>query len=83
MMHRCINRPEGEICRPRAVLRGIRPLIWCRLLVLSDKRIAELHDVAQVPAEGLPATLCRSHQFIELAIDGCLDGLGCTQTLDV
>jgi hypothetical protein len=24
-----------------------------------------------------------SHQFIELAIDGCLDGLGCTQTLDV
>ena len=36
------------ILQLRAVLRGISPLIWRRLLVPSDTTIAQLHDVLQV-----------------------------------
>jgi pRiA4b ORF-3-like protein len=32
----------------RAVLRGIRPLIWRRLLVRSDSTVAQLHEVLQI-----------------------------------
>ena len=36
------------ILQLRAVLRGISPLIWRRLLVPSDTTIAQLHGVLQV-----------------------------------
>jgi hypothetical protein len=36
------------ILQLRAVLRGISPLIWRRLLVPSDTSIAQLHEVLQV-----------------------------------
>jgi hypothetical protein len=39
---------ERVILQLRAVLRGISPLIWRRLLVPSDTSIAQLHDVLQV-----------------------------------
>jgi hypothetical protein len=39
---------EQVILQLRAVLRGISPLIWRRLLVPSDASIAQLHDVLQV-----------------------------------
>ena len=32
----------------RAVIRGISPLIWRRLLVRSDSTVAELHEVLQI-----------------------------------
>ena len=35
------------ILQLRAVLRGISPLIWRRLLVPSDTSIAQLHEVLQ------------------------------------
>jgi len=40
--------PERVILQLRAVLRGISPLIWRRLLVPSDTTIAQLHEVLQV-----------------------------------
>jgi hypothetical protein len=39
---------ERVILQLRAVLRGISPLIWRRLLVPSDSSIAQLHEVLQV-----------------------------------
>jgi hypothetical protein len=39
---------ERVILQLRAVLRGISPLIWRRLLVPSDTTIVQLHDVLQV-----------------------------------
>jgi hypothetical protein len=39
---------ERVILQLRAVLRGISPLIWRRLLVTSDTTIAQLHEVLQV-----------------------------------
>jgi outer membrane receptor protein involved in Fe transport len=39
---------ERVILQLRAVLRGISPLIWRRLLVPSDTSIAQLHYVLQV-----------------------------------
>src|SRR5260370_21007613 len=38
----------GIILQLRAVLRGISPLIWRRLLVSSDTSVAQLHEVLQV-----------------------------------
>jgi hypothetical protein len=35
------------ILQLRAVLRGISPVIWRRLLVSSDTSIAQLHEVLQ------------------------------------
>jgi len=39
---------ERVILQLRAVLRGISPLIWRRLLVPSDTSIAQLHELLQV-----------------------------------
>jgi hypothetical protein len=39
---------EQVILQLRAVLRGISPLIWRRLLVPSDASIAQHHDILQV-----------------------------------
>jgi hypothetical protein len=42
------DRPEAQIYQLRAVLRGISPLIWRRLLVRSDSTVARLHEVLQI-----------------------------------
>jgi Plasmid pRiA4b ORF-3-like protein len=42
------DRPEAQIYQLRAVLRGISPLIWRRLLVRSDSTVARLHAVLQI-----------------------------------
>jgi len=42
------DRPEAQIYQLRAVLRGISPLIWRRLLVRSDSTVAGLHEVLQI-----------------------------------
>src|SRR5271168_249067 len=43
-----VEASERVILQLRAVLRGISPLIWRRLLVPSDTTIAQLHEVLQV-----------------------------------
>ena len=40
--------PEPSIYQLRAVMLGISPLIWRRLLVRSDSNIADLHDTLQI-----------------------------------
>jgi hypothetical protein len=40
--------PVPHIYQLRAVLRGISPLIWRRLLVRSDSSLAQLHETLQV-----------------------------------
>jgi len=40
--------PEIWTYQLRAVLRGISPMIWRRLLVRSDSTIAQLRDALQV-----------------------------------
>ena len=42
------HRHEAQIYQLRAVLRGISPLIWRRLLVRSDSTVAQLHQALQV-----------------------------------
>jgi hypothetical protein len=42
------DRHEGQIYQLRAVLRGISPLIWRRLLVRGDSTVAHLHEVLQI-----------------------------------
>jgi hypothetical protein len=39
---------EQEVLQLRAVLRGISPLIWRRLLVRGDTSVARLHQILQV-----------------------------------
>jgi Plasmid pRiA4b ORF-3-like protein len=39
---------EAQVYQLRAVLRGISPLIWRRLLVRSDSTVAQLHEVLQI-----------------------------------
>jgi len=39
---------EPRIYQLRAVLRGVSPLIWRRLLVRGDSTVAELHEALQV-----------------------------------
>ncbi|MGH7592825.1 MAG: plasmid pRiA4b ORF-3 family protein [Gemmatimonadales bacterium] len=41
-------KPGTDIYQLRAVLRGISPLIWRRLLVRADSSVASLHEVLQV-----------------------------------
>ena len=44
-----VNPPGDSIYQLRAVLRGISPLIWRRLLVRSDTTtIVQLHEILQV-----------------------------------
>ncbi|MEO7206597.1 MAG: plasmid pRiA4b ORF-3 family protein [Steroidobacteraceae bacterium] len=40
--------PVTHIYQLRAVLRGISPLIWRRLLVRSDSSLAQLHETLQM-----------------------------------
>ena len=46
------NGGQGEagndIDQLRAVLRGISPLVWRRLLVRADSSVADFHEVLQV-----------------------------------
>ena len=42
------DRHEPRIYQLRAVLRGISPLIWRRLLVRSDSTVTQLHEVLQI-----------------------------------
>src|SRR5450755_3717027 len=42
------NRPEAQIYQLRAVIRGISPMIWRRLLVRDDSTVAQLHEVLQI-----------------------------------
>jgi hypothetical protein len=42
------HQDEAQIYQLRAVLRGISPLIWRRLLARSDSTVAELHQALQV-----------------------------------
>jgi len=40
--------PESKIYQLRAVLLGISPIIWRRLLIRGDSTIADLHDTLQI-----------------------------------
>jgi hypothetical protein len=42
------ERHEPQIYQLGAVLRGISPLLWRRLLVRSDTTVAQLHEVLQI-----------------------------------
>src|SRR5262249_60742190 len=42
------DSPESNIYQLRAVLLGISPVIWRRLLVRSDSTVADLHDTLQI-----------------------------------
>ena len=42
------DRPEAQIYQLRAVIRGISPMIWRRLLVRDDSTVAHLHEVLQI-----------------------------------
>jgi Plasmid pRiA4b ORF-3-like protein len=39
------DRAEAQIYQLRAVIRGISPMIWRRLLVCDDSTVAQLHEV--------------------------------------
>jgi hypothetical protein len=39
---------DAQIYQQRAVIRGISPLIWRRLLVRDDSTVAQLHEVLQI-----------------------------------
>ena len=41
-------KPGNDIYQLRAVLRGISPLVWRRLLVCADSSVADLHEVLQI-----------------------------------
>jgi hypothetical protein len=43
-----IDHRELQTYQLRAVLRGIIPLIWRRLLVRSDSTVAQLHEALQL-----------------------------------
>jgi hypothetical protein len=42
------HHDEAHVYQLRAVLRGLSPLIWMRLLVRSDSTVAELHQTLQI-----------------------------------
>jgi hypothetical protein len=60
------NPPAGEVYQLRAVLAGISPLIWRRLLVTDRTTIAELHEVMQTVFGWSGEHL---HRFIIHAVD--------------
>ena len=43
-----IDGHEAQVYQLRAVLRGISPLIWRRLLLRSDSTVAQLHEASQI-----------------------------------
>ena len=47
------HRHEAQIHQLRAVLRGISPLIWRRLLVRSDSSVAE-HEIHNLGVDRIP-----------------------------
>jgi hypothetical protein len=47
-----------QIYQLRAMLRGIGPLIWRRLLVRSDSTGARLHEVLQIALRSAAANMC-------------------------
>jgi SNF family Na+-dependent transporter len=56
------DRAEAQIYQLRAVIRGISPMIWRRLLVRDDSTVAQLHEVlprvfAEMPGGRLIGTL--------------------------
>ena len=42
------DREDVQIYQLRAVIRGISPMIWRRLLVRNDSTVAQLHEVLQI-----------------------------------
>jgi hypothetical protein len=42
------DRPEAKIYQLRAVIRGISPMVWRRLLVRDDSAVAQIHEVLQL-----------------------------------
>jgi hypothetical protein len=42
------DRYAEQLYQSRAVLRGISPLMWRRLVVRSDSTVAQLHEVLQI-----------------------------------
>ena len=42
------SKPGNDVYQLRAVLRGISPLVWRRLLVRAESTVADLHEVLQV-----------------------------------
>jgi hypothetical protein len=42
------DRLEAQIYQLRAVIRGVSPMIWRRLLVRDDSTVAQLHEVLQI-----------------------------------
>jgi hypothetical protein len=42
----------NDIYQLRAVLRGISPLVWRRLLVRADSSVADLHEVCKSRSVG-------------------------------
>lgn len=42
------DRHAEQLCQLPAVLRGISPLMWRRLLVRSGSTVAQLHEVLQI-----------------------------------
>jgi hypothetical protein len=58
--------PVGEVYQLRAVLAGVSPLIWRRLLVADRTTIAELHEIVQT-AFGWDGE--HLHRFIVHAVD--------------
>jgi hypothetical protein len=42
------GRPEAKIYQLRAVIRGISPMIWRRVLARDESTVAQLHEVLQI-----------------------------------
>ena len=59
--------PEPSIYQLRAVLLGISPIIWRRLLVRGDSTIADLHNILQISfgwsGDHLHCFLIRGEQY--------------------
>jgi hypothetical protein len=60
------DAPTGKVYQLRAVLAGISPLIWRRLLVTDQTTIAELHEILQTAFGWDGGHL---HRFIVHAVD--------------
>ena len=74
------DRHEPQIYQLRAVLRGISPLVWRRLLVLSDSTVAQLHEVLQIAfgwdEEHLNRFEIRGREYVVYRDGGGMIGIG-------